>query len=341
VNLNNISNVDCFIGGGFNNTAGGFISTVCGGQANRATANNTTISGGLYNTGLGVLGTIGGGESNRASGFAATVPGGFANDAAGSFSFAAGRRAMANHAGTFVWGDSQAADFVSTGNDQFLIRAQGGIGVNMTSPQAPLHVTGGGDASLASGGNIISGSVLGPNIVIDNNEIIARNNGATSPLYINSPGGTVAINGGLADPSFALQVNGAAAKPGGGSWSTTSDARLKDVGQPFTRGLEAIDKIEPRHYRYQRGNPLDLPSDREYVGLIAQEVQKAIPEAIEPNKTGYLQINNDPVLWTMLNAIKELKAENDELKTKAARVEAMEKELAEIRAAIKQMAERR
>jgi hypothetical protein len=56
------------------------------------------------------------------------------NTAAGEYSFAAGRRAKANHDGTFVWGDSQAADFASTGSNQFLIRAQNGVAVNTNTP---------------------------------------------------------------------------------------------------------------------------------------------------------------------------------------------------------------
>ena len=43
------------------------------------------------------------------------------------YSFAAGRRAKANHPGSFVWGDSTDADVASTANDQFLVRAAGGV----------------------------------------------------------------------------------------------------------------------------------------------------------------------------------------------------------------------
>jgi hypothetical protein len=55
------------------------------------------------------------------------VAGGVNNLAAGTSSYAAGQRAQALHTGSFVWADSQSADFASSGNDQFSIRAQGGI----------------------------------------------------------------------------------------------------------------------------------------------------------------------------------------------------------------------
>ncbi|HSU55625.1 MAG TPA: tail fiber domain-containing protein, partial [Candidatus Dormibacteraeota bacterium] len=71
----------------------------------------------------------------------ATIPGGREN-AATSYAFAAGRRAKANHTGAFVWADSTDADFASTGNNQFLIRAAGGVGIGVTKPAARLHVHG-------------------------------------------------------------------------------------------------------------------------------------------------------------------------------------------------------
>jgi hypothetical protein len=58
---------------------------------------------------------------------AATTPGGDSNFASGEHSFAAGFRARANHKGAFVWADSADADFASAGENQFLIRASGGL----------------------------------------------------------------------------------------------------------------------------------------------------------------------------------------------------------------------
>jgi len=37
-------------------------------------------------------------------------------------------------------------------------------------------------------------------------------------------------------------------------------------------------------------------------------VQAVIPEAVTENNKGYLLLNNDPILWSMLNAIKEQQA---------------------------------
>ncbi len=99
---------------------------------------------GKYSVGMGysplVTGegaTVAGGFKNEATGKYATVPGGLENSAAGDYSFAAGNRAKAKHAGSFVWSDYTvpSTPFESTGPNQFLIRAQNGVGINTTQTQ--------------------------------------------------------------------------------------------------------------------------------------------------------------------------------------------------------------
>ena len=128
---------------------------------------------------------------------------------------------------------------------------------------------------------------------------------------------------GTTNADSLLTVNGTADKPGGGSWNTFSDARLKDVGPEFTHGLADLNRIQPVHYHYKSDNPLNLPSQPEHIGVVAQQVREAIPEAVEETKSGYLSVNNDPIIWTMVNAIKELKTENESLKQ---RLEQLEKQ---------------
>ncbi|UCE19175.1 MAG: hypothetical protein JSV84_02170, partial [Gemmatimonadota bacterium] len=88
------------ISGGGGNEAGGGFSTVGGGYHNTASGDYATVSGGDGNIASGHSANIGGGANNEASGYTATVPGGRDNSAVRSYSFAAGRRAKANHEGT-------------------------------------------------------------------------------------------------------------------------------------------------------------------------------------------------------------------------------------------------
>ncbi|UCE08258.1 MAG: hypothetical protein JSW07_09645, partial [bacterium] len=119
------------VSGGTSNAARSYASTVAGGSFNTAESDSgwATVSGGRKNSAIGNHATVGGGKSNTASGYAATVAGGRNNRAQGNFSFAAGQRAKANHTGSFVWADYSGGDFSSTKNNEFKIRAYGGMNV--------------------------------------------------------------------------------------------------------------------------------------------------------------------------------------------------------------------
>lgn len=66
-----------------------------------------------------------------------------------------------------------------------------GVGVGTVSPQSKLHVPFGSDAGLASNGFLMLGQSTSTNIVADNNEILARNNGAASDLFLQNDAGNV------------------------------------------------------------------------------------------------------------------------------------------------------
>ncbi|MHC4666531.1 MAG: hypothetical protein ACYS9T_11355, partial [Planctomycetota bacterium] len=144
--LNTSSGGTATVGGGYSNTASGGHTTIGGGFENTASASTATVGGGFENTARGVHATVGGGYYNDANGIGATVPGGYDNAASGVVSFAAGNRAKANHGGTFVWADNTDANFASTGANQFLIRASGGVGIGTPSPDRQLTVYNSGSA---------------------------------------------------------------------------------------------------------------------------------------------------------------------------------------------------
>lgn len=115
----------------------------------------------------------------------------------------------------------------------------------------------------------------------------------------------VGIN--TATPDQQLSVNGNASKVGGGTWVVFSDQRLKENITPFNRGLNDIMKIQPVFYQYKKENPFEIVSSETHIGFIAQEIEKVIPEAIVRSKNhSFLSLNHDPILWTTLNAVKEL-----------------------------------
>ena len=148
------------VGGGQQNVASLSSSTVAGGNANAASGTESTVGGGVGNVASGDRSTVSGGLSNIAGGFRSAVPGGESNESGGDYSLAAGRRADVRDAaqaaetgtctigtncgdeGTFIWSDAQLQPFVSTGPNQFLVRATGGVGINTNAPASALHVNG-------------------------------------------------------------------------------------------------------------------------------------------------------------------------------------------------------
>lgn len=109
------------------------------------------------------------------------------------------------------------------------------------------------------------------------------------------------------DVSGSVRVTGEAFRDDGvATWAMTSDSRLKDVVSSYDRGLKEILDIDTIIFKYKKDNPKKLNSTKEFPGVIAQQVQKVIPEAVDTDKDGFLSLNTTPIIWAMLNAIKEV-----------------------------------
>ena len=89
--------------------------------------------------------------------------------------------------GTVTAGSGWAGYFVGKGY------FSGNLGLGVTSAATRLQIDGGTDAGLGSGGFITNGLTTSTNLVLDNNEIMARNNGAASTLYLNNDGGNISM----------------------------------------------------------------------------------------------------------------------------------------------------
>jgi hypothetical protein len=179
-----------------------------------------TVAGGANNTALASYASVGGGYNNKAAGQYATVPGGNLNRAEGKYSLAAGHRALALDDGSFVWADSQNADFASLGPDQFLIRASGGVGIGTAKTSAQLDIA---PVAEAQGFNLAgsrSGNYQFPLAMIQNNNatgnsgpalrLMSKGYSPDAVLNVGSTGtGKLAAFGNAAGEVANLDTNGA------------------------------------------------------------------------------------------------------------------------------------
>lgn len=138
------------------------------------------------------------------------------------------------------------------------------------------------------------------------------NSNFTTAIFAKQSNSYVGIN--TTTPNYNLEVNGTAGKTGGGSWSNSSDIRLKNVLGNYQKGLSEIAALQPILFKYKEGNARNLPSTEEQIGFVAQDVQKVFPEAVTKAEDGYLDFNIHAINVALVNAVKELKAENDKLK---------------------------
>lgn len=81
------------------------------------------------------------------------------------------------------------------------------VGIGTVGPQARLHVTNGSFANYTThNGHIMVGSSSSENLAIGDYEILARNNGAAAPLYLQQEGGLVRIGNGGTATTAKLQI---------------------------------------------------------------------------------------------------------------------------------------
>lgn len=132
---------------------------------------------------------------------------------------------------------------------------------------------------------------------------------------------SVGINTGV--PDQALSVNGNASKIGGGSWATFSDIRMKKDIHPFKDGLDVLLKINPVRFKYNGLGGYEN-DNKDYVGVIAQEMSKIAPYMIstirkklsdqDTEASELLMYDGSALTYILVNSIKEQQAQIDELK---------------------------
>ena len=97
----------------------------------------------------------------------------------------------------------------------------------------------------------------------------------------------------------------------------TSDIRLKTNIEPINNALEKVSGLNGFTYNHNEiAGELGLDTKQRYAGVSAQELQDVLPEAVKksPASDEYLTVQYEKVVPLLIEAIKELKSEIEELK---------------------------
>ena len=96
----------------------------------------------------------------------------------------------------------------------------------------------------------------------------------------------------------------------------SSDERLKDNIQVIEGSLDKIGGIRGVEFDWNDKSPGWAQERGHDVGVIAQEVQKVVPEIVVERKNGYLGVDYKRLVPLLIESVKELKQEVEDLKKK-------------------------
>ncbi|MBK7145494.1 MAG: tail fiber domain-containing protein [Xanthomonadales bacterium] len=213
--------------------------------------------------------------------------------------------------GTFVWADSsQGTNFVSTGSNQFLIRANGGMGLNGAPINDSVEFTMVADSDGTNYVNLFlrqrdfnAGMLVSAG---DATGTAANNAG----FYLDQYNGSAQVRRLTLAGNGDLSVTAAAFKPGGGSWSAPSDARLKQDIEPLSGALERMLQLKGVSFEYREPDPARRPAGR-HIGFLAQQVQPLFPSWVGTDDRGFLTVGSQGFEALTVEALRELRAEKD------------------------------
>ncbi|NBR60007.1 MAG: tail fiber domain-containing protein [Opitutaceae bacterium] len=235
---------------------------------------------------------------------AVTIPGTFAvsGSAAATSTLSVGTTSLNNSAfavnGTGKTYFATFSDFTTT-----TLTIAGSGGVITLTPTTSISVAGtlgvtGTTNILGSSGAALSSTALNVFGATGNGVIYTRHTGTSAGKYWST-----GADGGNNFVVFNQGAVGMYMTDGGTSWTAFSDERMKDIIEPITGALANIAQLRSVIGKYK--------TDAEGVRrpfLIAQDVQKVMPEAVI-ERDGVLGMSYTDVIPLLVAAIKELSAD--------------------------------
>jgi hypothetical protein len=105
-------------------------------------------------------------------------------------------------------------------------------------------------------------------------------------------------------------------------YGTWSDARLKKNIAPLQGSLSKLAQLQGVSYEWINAETGRQGSVERQIGLVAQDVEAVFPELIMETGEGYKALSYDRLTAVLIEAVKELKAQNELLLERVAALEA-------------------
>jgi hypothetical protein len=221
--------------------------------------------------------------------------------------------------------------------DAFTIKTNGNVGIGITSPTSELEI-------YADEDDLVGMRITNPNTGAESSEGIYFSNEDGDVAFIrlydddnasypsqmrisnNRPDGDMVLvtnNGGVGvgtAPAYELDVAGQAHAS---SFPVSSDARLKKNVKQLTNVLEKLEQIRGVSFDWNElYESLGRSTGHREIGVIAQEVEAVFPQLVTTwSDEEYRAVDYSRLTAVLVEAVKELKAENEALKQ---RIDALE-----------------
>jgi hypothetical protein len=187
--------------------------------------------------------------------------------------------------------------------ERFSILRSGNVGIGTASPATLLDVNGVITAAPTginlkrSSDSVFAGQLYSPASSAD--FLFINNGGSTASLRLNSTGSAV-VSAGANSCTYSS----------GASWSCSSDERLKTEIHPIKDALDKLALINGVSYHWRAADK----AKGEHLGVIAQDIEKVFPQVVSRDNRGYRAVDYSALVAPLIEAVKELKADNDNLR---------------------------
>ena len=304
----------------------GNIFTTTAGTSNfvaGVNAGNTIESGGNYNVCVGdEAGTaVTTGDANIYIGFqagdAATTGGdnvAIGYDALTTMSTAASNTVVGAYAG----------DAINTGHQNTLIGHQAGTDLTTGAQNTFLGKNAGDDVTDGAENTLVGFNAAAHSTALTTGDFNVHLGIYTSASSADAQTETViGYNGQGKGNTTGFIINNGGVYQGNNSadWSTTSDRRIKKNIEDNEQGLDIINNIRVRNFEYRTEDEITevppsaaIETEGVQLGVIAQEIEEVLPEVVNEESTGVKSVNSGNLTWYLVNAVKELSAQVEELK---------------------------